>query len=497
MSLHKLPLSNALRTTKNASRTTKNASRHDEKSFFQKVNQHFESAARFTTHPRGMLEQIKICNSICHVTFPIKRDDGTIETLHGWRAEHSHHKLPTKGGIRYSTLVNEDEIMALAALMTYKCALVDVPFGGAKGGIQLDRADYSASELERITRRYTYELIQKNYIGPGVDVPAPDFGTSETEMAWILDTYRSMAPDKLDAIACVTGKPIELNGIRGRREATGRGVFFGIREACTVVEDMKSLGLSPGLPGKTVVIQGFGNVGYHAAKFLREGEAVVTGILEVEGGIYHPKGIDVEAVAAWREENGTIRNYPDATLIDNPQDGLELECDILVPAAVENQITAENAPRLKARILAEAANGPATAAADELLKQRNMLILPDTYLNAGGVTVSYFEWLRNLSHVRFGRLGRRFEENRHKIMLSAVEKATGYQFSSEEVELIGHGADENDLVNSGLEDTMINAYHEIREIHKQRCPTEDLRTASFITAIDKIAASYRQAGIFP
>ena len=483
MSLHKPPLSNA--------------SRHYEKSFFQKVNQHFDSAARFTTHPRGMLEQIKICNSICHVTFPIKRDDGTIETLHGWRAEHSHHKLPTKGGIRYSTLVNEDEIMALAALMTYKCAIVDVPFGGAKGGVQLDRADYSASELERITRRYTYELIQKNYIGPGVDVPAPDFGTGETEMAWILDTYLRMAPDKLDAIACVTGKPIELNGIRGRREATGRGVFFGIREACTVVEDMKSLGLPPGLPGKTVVIQGFGNVGYHAAKFLIEGEAVVTGVIEIDGALYNPKGLDIEKLFACREESGSIRNYADATLIDNPRDGLELECDILVPAAVENQITRENAPRLKARILAEAANGPTTAAADELLKQRNVLILPDTYLNAGGVTVSYFEWLRNLSHVRFGRLGRRFEENQHKSMLQAVEKATGYQFTSAEIELIGHGPDENDLVNSGLEDTMINAYHEIRETHRQRCPTEDLRTASFITAIDKIAASYRQAGIFP
>ncbi len=468
-------------------------------SFFQKVNRDFDKAAQFTEYPHGLLEQIKICNSSCHFTFPIERDDGTIQTIHGWRAEHSHHKLPTKGGIRYSTLVNEDETMALAALMTYKCALVDVPFGGAKGGIQVDRREYSESELERITRRYTYELIQKNYIGPGVDVPAPDFGTGETEMAWILDTYITMAPDKLNAIACVTGKPIEQNGIHGRKEATGRGVAFGLEEACSFAEDMKPLGLSTGLHGKSVVVQGFGNVGYHAAKFLMEADARVIGIIERDGGIHDPRGFDVEKVATYRAETGSIRGYPGAELIENPNDGLELECDILMPAALENQLTAANAPHIKASIIAEAANGPTAPDADEILQKRGILIIPDTFLNAGGVAVSYFEWLRNLSHVRFGRLGKRFEDRTQYIMRQAVEKATSYKFSEDELALI-HGADEKDLVNSGLQDTMITAYQETRETRMQYRNNKkdiDYRTAAFINAIHRIARSYMQLGIFP
>ena len=468
-------------------------------SFFEKVNTDFDRAARFTDYPRGLLEQIKICNNSCHFTFPLKRDDGTIETIHGWRAEHSHHKLPTKGGIRYSTLVDEDEIVALAALMTYKCAIVDVPFGGAKGGIQVDRNQYSLSELERITRRYTYELIQKNYIGPGIDVPAPDFGTGETEMAWIFDTYATMAPDKLNAIACVTGKPIEQNGIHGRRGATGRGVVYGLEEACSIAEDMKPLGLPPGLQGKTVVVQGFGNVGYHVAKFLMESEASVIGIIERRGAIYNPKGLDVEKVAGHRAETGSICGYPDAKHLENPNAGLELACDILVPAALENQLTAENAPRIQTTLIAEAANGPTTPAADRILEERGIMIIPDTYLNAGGVTVSYFEWLRNLSHVQLGRLGKRFEDSTQRAMLQAVEKATGYQFSDDERQLI-HGADEEDLVNSGLQDTMIRAYHELRETRmqlKNKNNTVNCRTAAFINAIHRIAQSYMQLGIFP
>lgn len=466
-------------------------------SFFEKVNQNFDKAAQFTEYPQGLLDQIKICNNSCHFTFPIKRDDGTIQTIHGWRAEHSHHKLPTKGGIRYSTLVNEDEIMALAALMTYKCALVDVPFGGAKGGIQLNRNEYSESELERITRRYTYELIQKNYIGPGIDVPAPDFGTGENEMAWILDTYLTMSQDKLDAIACVTGKPIDQNGIHGRKEATGRGVVFGLEEVCSYEDDMKQIGLRPGLRGKTVVLQGFGKVGYPAAKYLTEAEAIVIGIAESDGAIYNPRGLDIEKVSTFRAETGSIRHYSDATFIENPNGVLELECDILIPAALENQLTAENAPRIKAHIIAEAANGPTTTKADEILQKRGALIIPDTFLNAGGVTVSYFEWLRNLSHVGFGRLARRYEETAYNAMLLFIEQATGYQFSDDERGPL-HGADETDLVNSGLQDTMVNAYQEIREIRlKHGKGVVDSRTAAFISAIHKIAQSYMQLGIFP
>ena len=466
-------------------------------SFFDQVNLHFDKAARFTKHSDGLLQQIKICNSVYHMTFPIKKDDGTIETIHAWRAEHSHHKLPTKGGIRYSTLVNEDEVMALAALMTYKCAIVDVPFGGAKGGVQIDSKRYSLSELERITRRYTYELIKKNFIGPGIDVPAPDFGTGEREMAWIMDTYMTMTPEKLDVVACVTGKPIAQEGVHGRKEATGKGVYFGLREACRSAEDMKAIGLQPGLAGKSVTVQGFGNVGYYAAKFLQEGGAAIVGVAEQNGAIHNPKGLDVEKVAAHRSETGSILNFPGATTHQNPTDILELKCDILIPAALENQITRENAGRIKAKIIAEAANGPTTFEANEFLRKRGVIIIPDAYLNAGGVTVSYFEWLRNLSHVRFGRLGKRFEESAHTSMLKAIEKIAGKEFPQEAMKQLGHGPDEVDLVNSGLEDTMIVAYNQIRETQNRNGEEVDLRTALFINAIDKIATSYMELGIFP
>ena len=465
--------------------------------FFEQVNLNFDKAARFTKHSDGLLQQIKICNSVYHMTFPIKKDDGTIETIHAWRAEHSHHKLPTKGGIRYSTLVNEDEVMALAALMTYKCAIVDVPFGGAKGGVQIDRKRYSPNELERITRRYTYELIQKNFIGPGIDVPAPDFGTGEREMAWIMDTYMTMTPEKLDVAACVTGKPIAEEGVEGRQEATGRGIYFGLREVCRTAEDMKVLGLQPGLAGKSVAVQGFGNVGYHAAKFLQEGGAVIVGIAEFNGAIHNPKGLDVEKVVSHRSETGSILNFPGATTHQNPADVLELECDILIPAALENQITHENTDRIKAKIIAEAANGPTTFEANESLRKRGVIIIPDTYLNAGGVTVSYFEWLRNLSHVRFGRMGKRFEESMQTSMLKAIEKITEKELTQAEMQQLAHGPDEADLVNSGLEDTMIVAYNQIRETQKQNREEADLRTASFINAINKIATSYMELGIFP
>ena len=430
--------------------------------FFQQVNLNFDTAAQYTDFPRGLLDQVKMCNTICHMAFPVKKDDGAIEVIHGWRAEHSHHKLPTKGGIRYSTLVNEDEVMALAALMTYKCAIVDVPFGGAKGGVQIDIRKYSADELERITRRYTYELVRKNFIGPGIDVPAPDYGTGEREMVWIADTYTTMNPGKLDTLACVTGKSVEQSGIRGRRAATGRGVYFGIREACNVSEDMNTLGLKPGLDGKRVAVQGFGQVGYHAAKFLSEGGAVIVGLADIGGAIYNSKGLDVEDVFQYRGETGSLFNFPGATNLSKPAHILELECDILVPAALENQITRYNASRIKAKIVAEAANGPTTPEADETLRAKRAMVIPDVYLNSGGVTLSYFEWLKNLSHVRFGRLESRFEENTRRNLLKAVEGVTGKRFSESEQDRLAHGATEEDLVDAALEETMITAYHEIR-----------------------------------
>lgn len=464
--------------------------------FFEQVNRNFDTAAAYTKYPPGLLDQIKICNSVYHMTFPIKRDDGSIETVQAWRAEHSHHKLPVKGGIRYASQVNEDEVMALAALMTYKCAIVDVPFGGAKGGIKIERRNYSQNELERITRRYTFELIKKNFIGPGVDVPAPDYGTGPQEMSWIADTYNSMTESELDAFACVTGKPVQQGGVRGRTEATGRGVYFGIREACALAEDMKALGLAPGLEGKRVVVQGLGNVGYYAAKFFQEGGAVIVGLAEYEGTI-HGKELDVDMVMRHRKETGSILNFPGAKNLVQNSDVLELDCDILVPAALENQITMENAGRIKAKIIAEAANGPVTADASEALMKSGKRIIPDMYLNAGGVTVSYFEWLKNLSHVRFGRMSKRFEEDVNKKILNALESLTGKKLPKSLYDEIAQGADEIDLVNSGLEETMITAYQEIRETRKKHNDEISMRTAAFINAINKIAAAYYELGIFP
>jgi glutamate dehydrogenase (NAD(P)+) len=466
-------------------------------SFWDQVCDNFDRAASFTDHDANLLAQIKACNSVYRISFPIKRDDGSIAVITGWRAEHSHHRLPTKGGIRYSTMVDEDEVMALAALMTYKCAIVDVPFGGAKGGIRISRHDFSAEELERITRRYTFELTKKSFIGPGIDVPAPDFGTGPREMSWIMDTYTNIHPD-LNAMACVTGKPVESGGIRGRHSATGRGVYFGVREACGVAADMKALDLEPGVEGKRCIVQGLGNVGSHAARFLQEGGAVVVAIAEREGAIHDPEGIDVESAIAHRAETGSILGFPGAIDIADSPSALELDCDILVPAALENQITEENAPRIQARIVAEAANGPTTAAADAILRERGVLILPDAYLNAGGVVVSYFEWLKNLSHVRFGRMEKRFEERAYGRLVDAIESSTGTRFSEEEEERLAHGADEADLVDSGLEETMVTAYSELLRIREQHADEGiDLRTAALIDAIDKIATSYHELGIFP
>jgi glutamate dehydrogenase (NAD(P)+) len=393
--------------------------------------------------------------------------------------------------------VDEDEIMALAALMTYKCAIVDVPFGGAKGGVKIDTKQYTVQELEQITRRYTAELIKKNFIGAGVDVPAPDYGTGPREMAWIYDTYSAFYPGAIDAMACVTGKPVTQGGVRGRVEATGSGVYFGLREACGIAEDMKALGLSTGLEGKTVVVQGLGNVGYHTAKFCEEAGCLIVALSEREGAVYRAEGLDVDAVVKHQKTTGSILNFPGAQNIMPTNRALELACDILIPAALENQLTAENAPRVKAKIVAEAANGPTTAEAEKILLERGVFIIPDLYLNAGGVTVSYFEWIKNLSHVRFGRVGKRFEEASFERLLNAVEKATGRVFAEDVRRTIVRGADEIDLVNSGLEETMISAYHPIRELWRSDGRIHDLRTAAFLSALRKVATTYLELGIFP
>jgi glutamate dehydrogenase (NAD(P)+) len=466
-------------------------------SFFEQVNTNFDRAAALTDHSQGLLAQIKEINSVIHFTFPVKRDSGEIEVLHAWRAEHSHHMLPCKGGIRYAAMVDEDEVMALAALMTYKCAIVDVPFGGAKGGVKISAHEYSEAELERITRRFTFELFKKNYIGPGLDVPAPDFATGSREMGWIADTYATLAPHDINGLGCVTAKPIQQGGIQGRTEATGRGVFYALREVCSRGRDMRPLDLSPGLEGKRVVVQGLGNVGYHAAKFLEEeGGATIVGLIEYEGAISSPEGLHVEDVMAHRRESGSLLDFPGAQNLDHRDEGLELDCDILVPAALENAITMDNAPRVKAKIVAEGANGPVSAEASQHLYERGITVVPDAFINAGGVTVSYFEWLKNLQHIRFGRMEKRFEEKAARQILNAIEHAAGTSFSESEIDDFARGADEIDLVNSGLEETMIKAYHEIWEI-RERHEGIDLRTASMVSAIDKIATVYKHRGIFP
>ncbi len=467
-----------------------------EYSFFDAVCKSFDKAAKYTQFDEGILEQIKQCNSVLRMHFPVKIGD-KVEVIKAYRVQHSHHKLPCKGGIRFSEMVNLDEVMALSALMTYKCAIVNVPFGGAKGGISIDPKKYSPYDLERITRRYTSELIKKKFIGPGEDVPAPDYGTGEREMSWILDTYMAMHPGEVEALGCVTGKPVTQGGVRGRREATGLGVFFGIREVCNNEEVMTRLGLATGLMGKKVIVQGLGNVGYHSAKFFQEGGALVVGLAEYEGSIYNENGLDVEAVFQHRKKTGSILNFPGATNFDKNTDALEAPCDILIPAALENVINGENADRVKAKIVGEAANGPLTPEADEILMNKGVLVVPDMYLNAGGVTVSYFEWLKNLSHVSYGRLERRFMENQNANIVLQIESMTGNIISEEQKKLIVHGPDEIDLVRSGLEDTMIKATNEILECWKQNPEIRDMRTAAFVVAINKVGTSYLELGIFP
>ena len=466
-------------------------------SFFESVEKSFDKASKFTTWEQGILDQIKACNSIYSMRFPVKMDDGHIEVIEAYRVQHSQHKSPCKGGIRFSMAVNQDEVMALAALMTYKCAIVNVPFGGAKGGIKISPRSLSAYELEKITRRYTSELVKKNFIGPGIDVPAPDYGTGEREMAWIVDTYQSLKPSEIDAAGCVTGKPISLGGVRGRKEATGLGVFFGIKEVCLMEDQMKKLGLTVGVQDKKVIVQGLGNVGYYTSKFFREGGAKVIAIAEFEGAIYNADGLNEEDVFQHRKKTGSILNFPGATNIANRADALEMEYDILIPAALENVIDKNNAPRIKAKIIGEAANGPLTPAADEVFVKKGILVIPDMYLNAGGVTVSYFEWLKNLSHVRYGRLEKRFTENANINILNQMEELTGKKVNPSEKEIIAHGPDEIDLVHSGLEETMINATREIMDIWKANPAIPDMRTAAYVCAINKVGTSYAELGIFP
>ncbi|AXT26532.1 Glu/Leu/Phe/Val dehydrogenase [Ruegeria sp. AD91A] len=471
-----------------------------EPSFRESVDLMFNRAAALMELPPGLEQKIRVCNATYTVRFGV-RLRGEIHTFTGYRSVHSEHMEPVKGGIRYATAVNQDEVEALAALMTYKCALVETPFGGSKGGLCIDPRKYEEHELEQITRRFAYELAKRDLINPSQNVPAPDMGTGEREMAWMADQYARMNTTDINARACVTGKPLNAGGIAGRVEATGRGIQYALREFFRHPEDIQKAGLSGKLDGKRVVVQGLGNVGYHAAKFLSEEDGSrVVGIIEWDGALYNPDGIDVEAVRQWIVKHGGVKDYPDATHSAEGASVLEAECDILIPAALEAVINLSNADRIKAPLIIEAANGPVTAGADEVLRKKGTIIIPDMYANAGGVTVSYFEWVKNLSHIRFGRMQRRQEEARHELIVSELERLDRYlgdawSMSPDFKAKYLKGADELELVRSGLDDTMRIAYQSMREVWHSRDDVEDLRTAAYIVAIDRVAKSYRAKGL--
>ncbi len=464
--------------------------------FLEDTYYYLEKASALLRIPEGLKEQIRVCNSVYVVKFPVTVG-GNVHVVEGIRVQHSHHKLPTKGGIRFSPSVDVNEVKALATLMTFKCAVVDVPFGGAKGGVKIDARTTSRQFQEKVTRRYAFELIKRNMIGPGVDVPAPDYGTGEKHMAWIADTYMSYNPTELNALACVTGKPVGQGGIRGRTEATGLGVFYGIRELVNHKKMMKKVGLSTGMEGKRIIVQGLGNVGYHAAKFCQDAGAVIIGIAEYEGGIYNEKGLDVRKVHEHRKRTGSILDFPGAQNVVPSSKLLETECDILIPAALEGQIHEGNMKKIRAKIIAEGANGPTTREADEYLTKQGVIILPDLFLNAGGVTVSYFEWLKNISHIRFGRIEKKNEEYRSAQHLDVIEQLTRRQIPPALRQEVIKGPTELSLVRSGLEETMVSAFHETIDTMNRIRKVDSMRIAAFYNAFQKVYVSYQMLGIFP
>ena len=477
-----------------------NASNASEPSFRDSVDIMFNRAVALLDLPPGLAEKIRVCNATYTVRFGV-RLRGQMTTFTGYRAVHSEHMEPVKGGIRYALGVNQDEVEALAALMTYKCALVDAPYGGSKGGLRIDPLAYDEHELEQITRRFAYELIKRDLINPSQNVPAPDMGTGEREMAWIADQYQRMHTTDINARACVTGKPVSSGGIEGRTEATGRGVQYALQEFFRHPEDLATAGLSGGLDAKAIIVQGLGNVGYHAAKFLSEEDgARITGVIERDGAVQNPDGLDIEALKAWIAEHGGVKGFDGGSYTADGASVLEAECDILIPAALEGVIHRNNANRVQARLIVEAANGPVTAGADAILRDRGVVIIPDMYANAGGVTVSYFEWVKNLSHIRFGRMERRREESRNQPIVNELERLSkssnvNWQLTPNFKEKYLKGASEIELVRSGLDDTMRGAYNDMAEVWRRRADVPDLRTAAYLVSIQKVALSYRNKGL--
>ena len=464
--------------------------------FLSSVEKIFMESSNTIQVPDDIRTKINVANSTYVVRFGV-RLRGKLHTFTGYRSVHSEHREPVKGGIRYAEHVNQQEVEALAALMTYKCALVEVPFGGSKGGLVIDPSVWNEKELERITRRFTQELAKRDLISPAQNVPAPDMGTGEREMAWMADEYQRLHPNDLNTWACVTGKPVNKGGIRGRIEATGRGVQYALQEAFRHPEDIQFSGLTGSLKGKRIMVQGLGNVGYHAAKFLsEEDECLITHVLERDGFVFDVKGINIDRLAKHIEKSGGCKGYIGFNCYDQEgRDVLQDDCDILIPAALENVIHSGNAAGIKAKIIIEAANGPVTYEANSILREKKCLIIADLYAIGGGVTVSYFEWVKNLGHIRFGRLQRRQNEHKTRRLIKGIEQMTGKEFPQNLLDEIVSGSSEIDLVRSGLEDVMCQTYHEISQRWHSSDDIPDLRTAAMSVAIERIISSYESIGI--
>jgi glutamate dehydrogenase (NAD(P)+) len=457
--------------------------------FLEQVKLFFDRAASKTDIPQEYLNLIKACNTVIRFNIPLRRDNGTIETITCYRAQHSHHRLPVKGGTRYSPDMDLQETEALASLMTFKLAVADVPFGGAKGGIKIDPRALSKAELERATRRYTMELIKKGFIGPAIDCLGPDMGTNEQVMTWIKDTYQQMKGEQdINAEGCCTGKYISQGGIAGRTESTGLGVYYGLRELMNNHESFYSkIGLTKGIKDKTFNLQGFGNVGYWAGKFFAGDGGKITTIVEYNSAIHNPAGINPDDAKKWFTQHGTFAGYPGAKEIElkNPLSFMEKECDFLVPAATEKSIHKGNADRLKCKAVVEGANGPTTLAGEEILAAKGVVCCPDLLMNGGGVTVSYFEWLKNLDHVSPGKLSKKYDERSQKKLLEMM----GFKGNDSSVK----GAEEIDIVYSGLEEIMTSA---VKECWTHAASKNLLfRDACLINAINKVYQCYKECGI--
>ena len=464
-------------------------------SFLRDVNSLFQKAADLENLEKGLATKIRIANSTYVTRFGV-RLRGEMHTFEGWRSVHTNHPSPAKGGIRYAPYADLDEVEALAALMSYKCALMDLPFGGSKGALKINPSEWSSEELERITRRFTQELVRHEFLNPSLNVPAPDVGTNETTMMWMADEYKRLRPTDINGSACVTGKPLPAGGIEGRIEATGRGVQFALHSFFDCETDRTKSDLPQNLNECRVAIQGFGNVGYHTAKFLSvEDGCRITTIIEHDGAVHDDEGIDVEALREHFNTTGGFKGYPHGKYTTRDSSNLACDCDILIPAALEGVITGENAKSLKTSLIVEAANGPLTFEADKVVRDMGITVIPDLYANAGGVTVSYFEWVKNLTHIPFGLMERRRNELGHRELTRSLEKMTGHVFPNEDAAGFLHGAREIDLVRSGLEDKMRSAYDEMSRLWNENPDVPDLRTAAYMIAVRRIASIYDALGI--